>query len=51
MSRFIVFQMGLIFRFDDIEKVQPRDEITFSSLDFNADQLGNLRQKDLEPPG
>jgi hypothetical protein len=34
--------MGIIFNFDDMEKMQLGAEITFSSLDFIADQLGNL---------
>jgi len=34
--------MGIIFHFDDFEKMQPDAEITFAILDFIADQLGNM---------
>jgi hypothetical protein len=38
---FLVFQMGIIFNFNDMKKMQPVAEITFGSLDFVTDQLGN----------
>ena len=42
--RFIMFQMGLIFKVsDDTEKMQLGDKITFRSLDFTPNQLRNLR--------
>lgn len=42
--------MGLVFNFDDIDKMQPGPEITFDSLDFVADQLGNLYLQEPNPP-
>jgi hypothetical protein len=37
-----VFQMGLIFNFDNAKKMEPGAEITFGSLNFVVYQLGNL---------
>lgn len=42
--------MGIIFNFDDGEKLQPGSEISFDSMDFIIDQLGNLHLKEPEPP-
>ena len=43
--------MILIFRInEDAEKMEPSDEITFNSLHFVGDQLGNLYLQDPEPP-
>ena len=46
-----MFQMGPVFRIDkDAEKMQLGDQLTMVSLDFIADQLGNLHLQDPEPP-
>ena len=37
-----MFRTAVIFNIDDAEKLQPGFEITFGSLDFITDQLGNL---------
>jgi hypothetical protein len=38
------------FNLDDVEKMQPSVEITFSRLDFISDQLENLHLQEPEPP-
>ena len=40
--------MGMTFKFDNVERMDPGNEITFGSLDFIADQLKNLH---LQKPG
>jgi hypothetical protein len=45
-----MFQMGVVFNFDDVEKMQPSTEITFGGLDFIVNQLGNLHLQEGEPP-
>ena len=46
----IVFQMGIIFNFDDgMKKIHPDGRITFGDLDFIAHQFGNLQLQEPEP--
>jgi hypothetical protein len=40
--------MRIIFSFNDMKKMQPVTEITFGSLDFVTDQLGNLHLQEPE---
>lgn len=44
-----VFQMGIIFNFDNGEKLQPGTEVAVGSLDFIADRFVDLHLQKPEP--
>ena len=47
----IVFQIGIIFNFDDArKKMQLGRRISFDDLDFITDWFKNLQLKEPEPP-
>lgn len=49
--RFIMFQMGLMFKIgDDSEKMQPGDKVTFGSLNVISNQLRISRLQEFKPP-
>jgi hypothetical protein len=46
-----MFRMGIIINIDDAaERMQPGEKITFGSLDFIADQFGDLHLQEPEHP-
>jgi hypothetical protein len=46
-----MFQMGIIINIDDATKrVQPREKITFGSLDFITDLFGDLHLREPKLP-